>query len=47
MQDGECRFWCPRQFYDAMQMGKDSYPVCRRRDDGQVVEVRNEKLDNR
>jgi hypothetical protein len=28
-------------------MGKDSYPVCRRRDDGQVVAVRNTKLDNR
>jgi hypothetical protein len=28
-------------------MGKDSYPVYRRRDDEQVVEVRNEKLDNR
>jgi hypothetical protein len=38
MQDGECRFWFPRQFCDATQMGKDSYPVYRR-DDGQVVEV--------
>jgi hypothetical protein len=28
-------------------MGKDSYMVYRRRDDGQVVEVRNTKLDNR
>jgi hypothetical protein len=28
-------------------MGKDSYPVYKRRDDGQVVEVRNAKLDNR
>jgi hypothetical protein len=28
-------------------MSKDSYPVYRRRDDGQVVEVRNAKLDNR
>jgi hypothetical protein len=28
-------------------MGKDSYLVYRRRDDGQVVEVRNSKLDNR
>jgi hypothetical protein len=28
-------------------MGKDSYPIYRRRDDGQVVEVRNAKLDNR
>jgi hypothetical protein len=46
-QDGECQFWFPRQFYDAMQMSKDSYPIYRRRDDGQVVEVRNSKLDNR
>jgi hypothetical protein len=28
-------------------MGKDSYPVYRRRDDEQVVEVRNAKLHNR
>jgi hypothetical protein len=28
-------------------MGKDSYPIYRRRDDEQVVEVRNAKLDNR
>jgi hypothetical protein len=28
-------------------MAKDSYPVYRRRDDGQVMEVRNSKLDNR
>jgi hypothetical protein len=28
-------------------MGKDSYLVYRRRDDGQVVEIRNAKLDNR
>jgi hypothetical protein len=28
-------------------MGKDSYLICRRRDDAQVVEVRNAKLDNR
>jgi hypothetical protein len=28
-------------------MGKDSYPVYRRRDDGQVVEVRNSKSNNR
>jgi hypothetical protein len=28
-------------------MGKDSYPIYRRRDDVQVIEVRNAKLDNR
>jgi hypothetical protein len=38
MQDGECQFRFPQQFCDATQMGKDS---------GQVVEVRNSKLDNR
>jgi hypothetical protein len=27
-------------------VGKDSYPVYRRRDDGQVVKARNAKLDN-
>jgi hypothetical protein len=47
MLDGECRFWFPRQFCDATQMGKDLYHVYRRRDDGQVIEVRNAKLDNR
>jgi hypothetical protein len=47
MQDGEYRFWFPPQFCDATQMGKDSYPVYRRRDDEQVVEVRNAKLDNK
>jgi hypothetical protein len=47
MQDGECQFWFPRQFCGATHMGKDLYPVYRRRDDGQVVGVRNAKLDNR
>jgi hypothetical protein len=28
-------------------MGKDLYPAYRRKDDGQVVEVKNSKLDNR
>jgi hypothetical protein len=47
MQDMECRFRFPQQFCDATQMGKDSYPVYKRRDDRQVVEVRNAKLYNR
>jgi hypothetical protein len=47
MEDGECHFLFPRQFCDATQMGKDSYLVYRWRDVGQVVEVRNAKLDNR
>jgi hypothetical protein len=47
MLDGQCRFHYPRQFYEATQQGKDSYPVYRRREDGHVVDVRNAKLDNR
>jgi hypothetical protein len=47
MLDGQCRFHYPRQFCEATQQGKDSYPIYRRREDGHVVEVRNAKLDNR
>ncbi|WVZ69849.1 hypothetical protein U9M48_018572 [Paspalum notatum var. saurae] len=47
MVNGECRFRYPRQFCQATQQGKDSYPVYRRRDDGQVVTVRGKELDNR
>jgi hypothetical protein len=43
----ECQFWFPQQFCDATQMGKYSYPIYRRMDDGQVVEDMNAKLDNR
>jgi hypothetical protein len=46
MQDGECRFRFSRQSCDVTYMGKDLYPIYRR-DDEQVVEVRNAKLDNR
>jgi hypothetical protein len=45
--DGECRFRYPQQFCSVTQKGKDSYPIYRRRDDGQCVEVRGAKLDNR
>lgn len=47
MVDGSCRCRFPRQFSDATQQGKDSYPIYRRRDDGQIVEARHAKLDNR
>jgi len=48
MVDGECRFRYPRQFCDTTQQGKDSYPIYRRRDNGQSVKVRGENfLDNR
>ncbi|WVZ93701.1 hypothetical protein U9M48_039661 [Paspalum notatum var. saurae] len=47
MVNGECRFRYPHQFCQATQQGKDSYPVYRRRGDGQVVTVRGKELDNR
>jgi hypothetical protein len=47
MVDGQCRFRYPRQFYEKTQQGKDTYPIYRRRDDGQKVKVRGEELDNR
>jgi hypothetical protein len=47
MIDGECRFHYPRQFNPETQQGKDSYPLYRRRDDGQRVKIRGAELDNR
>ncbi|XP_024310358.1 uncharacterized protein LOC112268667 [Brachypodium distachyon] len=47
MIDGQCHFHCPRQFCPATQQGKDSYPIYRRRDDGQRVRIRGTYLDNR
>lgn len=47
MIDGECRFRYPRQFCESTQQGKDSYPIYRRRDDGQRVTIRRAELDNR
>jgi hypothetical protein len=47
MVDGECRFDFPRQFNQATQQGKDSYPLYRRRDDGWRVKIRGAELDNR
>jgi hypothetical protein len=47
MIDGECRFRYPRQFNPETQQGKDSYPLYRRRDDGQHVKIRGAELDNR
>jgi len=46
MINGECRFHYPWQFNPETQ-GKDSYPLYRRRDDGQRVKIRGAKLDNR
>ena len=47
MVNGECRFQYPRQFCEATQQGKDSYPTYRRRDDGRRVRIRRAELDNR
>ncbi|EEE53106.1 hypothetical protein OsJ_35882 [Oryza sativa Japonica Group] len=47
MVDGECRFDFPRQFNQATQQGKNSYPLYRRRDDGWRVKIRGAVLDNR
>lgn len=47
MVDGQCRFRYPRQFCEATQQGKDSYPIYRRRDDGLKVKIRGAELDNR
>jgi len=40
MVDGACRFKYPRQFCEATQQGKDTYPIYRRRQDGQKVYIR-------
>ena len=34
MVDGACHFKYPRQFCEATQQGKDTYPIYRRRQDG-------------
>ena len=47
MIDGNCHFHYPYYFYETTQRGKSSYPIYRRRDDGQKVKIRKEWLDNR
>jgi hypothetical protein len=47
MVDEACRFQYPRQFCEATQQGKDSYPLYRRIDDGRRVKIRGAELDNR
>ena len=42
-----CKNRYPRPFYDVTVQGKDSYPVYRRREDGQKENVRRHELDNR
>ncbi|XP_076918648.1 uncharacterized protein LOC143579149 [Bidens hawaiensis] len=42
-----CRFRYPRQFNDQTTQGEDAYPLYRRRNNGIMVNVRGEFLDNR
>ena len=47
MKDGHCKCHYPRQFQITTLQGKDSYPIYRRREDGETVRVRGHDLDNR
>ncbi|AQK41222.1 hypothetical protein ZEAMMB73_Zm00001d024457 [Zea mays] len=47
MKNGSCKCHYPRLFGETTLQGKDSYPIYRRRDDGQKVRVRGHDLDNR
>jgi hypothetical protein len=47
MKDGKCHFHYPRDFCETTLPGKNSYPIYRRRYDGQKVKIRKEWLDNR
>ncbi|XP_076927855.1 uncharacterized protein LOC143591556 [Bidens hawaiensis] len=42
-----CRFCYPRQFNDQTTQGEDAYPLYRKRNNGIMVDVRGEFLDNR
>ncbi|PKU78064.1 hypothetical protein MA16_Dca018561 [Dendrobium catenatum] len=47
MKKGLCKNKYPRSFLRQTIVGDDSYPIYRRRNDGQQVKVRNKYLDNR
>ncbi|XP_059629827.1 uncharacterized protein LOC132272750 [Cornus florida] len=47
MKDGKCKNLYPRKFVKHTIQGKDSYPIYRRRKNGQIIFVRNAMLDNR
>ena len=47
MKDGHCKCHYPWQFQTTTLQGKDSYPIYRRREDGETVRVRGHDLDNR
>lgn len=46
MIDGRCKSNYPRQFCQSTTQGKDGYPIYRRRNDGQIVDIRKTKLNN-
>jgi hypothetical protein len=43
---GSCKNRYPRPFCEATSQGKDSYPICRQRDDGLKEKMRGHELDN-
>ncbi|XP_075512261.1 uncharacterized protein LOC142547728 [Primulina tabacum] len=43
---GRCKSNYPRQFCQSTTQGKDDYPIYRRRNDGQIVDIRKAKLNN-
>jgi len=47
MRDGQCKCHYPRQFQTTTLQGKDSYPIYRRREDGETELVRGHDMDNR
>ncbi|XP_073121556.1 uncharacterized protein [Henckelia pumila] len=46
MIEGQCKSHYPRKFCKTTIQGEDSYPIYRRRDDSQTVDVRKAKLNN-
>ena len=47
MEDNRCTKHFPKASNSETLIDKDGFPIYRRRDDGQVVEVRGSKFDNR
>ncbi|XP_073301543.1 uncharacterized protein [Primulina huaijiensis] len=46
MVEGRCKNRYPRQFCEKSALGENGYPTYRRRDDGQIVDVRKAKLNS-
>ncbi|KAL6579387.1 hypothetical protein OROMI_009603 [Orobanche minor] len=47
MRDRKCKNRYPKDFVDCTSQHDDSYPMYRRRNDGRIVSVRHQMLDNR